>query len=516
MNADKRLSPYGTRSGGGGHGDVYTSPLVVSYMLDLVGYVGEADLRDVHILEPSCGDGEFVVEIARRLMQSAARHHFDACHAFTRNVRAYDIDAAKVERCRARLGGMGINHPDECIMAADFLKCQASKSDIVVGNPPYVRYEHIPADMLAYCREHFGTFHYRSDLYVPFYEKSLSLLSPGGKHCFICSNRWLKNEYGRKLRQLVADHYAVRTIIDLGQADVFQEEVLAYPSITVIDAAAPSSTFDYAEVSDVHGLPHATMSRRTAPRGDDWTPAFLPLPSGGAFTTIEQQGFKIGIGVATGADSVFVSSRLPGVVESELLLPGICARDLRGDRLNWHGEYLLNPYNPDGSLVDLASYPLADAYLARHKERLAARHVARKSPSRWYRTIDRINPALLTSPKILLPDMSGNTFVFVDDGAFYPLHNIYYITGSSSVKLRLLAAFLMSGFVRRQLAAVTNAMNGGYPRWQSQHLRKLRLPDFATIPADDVQCLLASYERRDATVIDEIIDNRLCRQTVAG
>jgi hypothetical protein len=223
------------------------------------------------------------------------------------------------------------------------------------------------------------------------------------------------------------------------------------------------------------------------------------------FQTIEQQGFKIGIGVATGADSVFISRELPEKVEEELIMPGINARDLRGDRFQWQGEYLLNPYKKDGSLVNLKDYPRASAYLEQHKEKLSSRHIAKKSPSRWYKTIDRISPELLSQPKILLPDMSGNTYVFVDEGEYYPLHNIYYIIGSSSTHLRLLAAFLMSDFVRNQLSAVTNKMNGGFPRWQSQHLRKLRLPILNAIPSDEVEQLLSLYDKRNVARLNEKI-----------
>ena len=233
------------------------------------------------------------------------------------------------------------------------------------------------------------------------------------------------------------------------------------------------------------------------PHGDDWTEAFNKVSTDSRFLTIEQQGFKIGIGVATGADSVFISSELPAKVEEDLIMPSINARDLRGNKFQWQGEYLLNPYNADGTLVNLDRYPRASAYLEEHRERLTSRHIAKKFPSRWYKTIDRISPDLLSKPKILLPDMSGNTYVFVDDGNYYPLHNIYYIIGSSSIQLRLLAAFLMSDFVRNQLSSVTNKMNGGFPRWQSQHLRKLKIPRLSSIPSDDVQMLLSDYERND-------------------
>ncbi|MCR5497520.1 MAG: Eco57I restriction-modification methylase domain-containing protein [Paludibacteraceae bacterium] len=496
---------YGERQSGGQHGDVFTSPAVVNFILDSVNYSADRNLAHVRILEPSCGDGEFVVEIARRLLLSAITFGFDASEAFQQNVRAYDIDSNKTARCRQRIGELGINQCDENIQTADFLKAEVEDTDIVVGNPPYIRYENIPAEMLDYCKRTFPTFHYRCDLYVPFFEKSLNALSPGGLHCFICSNRWLKNKYGKKLRRMVARYYQLRTIINLEQANAFQEEVLAYPAITIISSDFPAFTFQYAEYASVEELNSHKTEEKRMPREDDWTEAFSKVSADSRFLTIEQQGFKIGIGVATGADSVFISPDLPAKVEADLIMPGINARDLRGDKFQWQGEYLLNPYNADGTLVNLEKYPRASAYLEEHRERLTSRHIAKKSPSRWYKTIDRISPALLSKPKILLPDMSGNTYVFVDDGNYYPLHNIYYIIGSSSVQLRLLAAFLMSDFVRNQLSSVTNKMNGGYLRWQSQHLRKLKIPKLSSIPADDVQQLLSYYENNEISSLNNSI-----------
>lgn len=502
-------SIYGIRRNGRQHGDVFTSPFVVSFMLDKVGYTADRDLRQVRILEPSCGDGEFVVEIARRLLLSAKRFHFDANEAFQRNVVACDIDTEKIMRCRKRISELGLIEDAGNIQVADFLKICLEKVDIVIGNPPYIRYENIPADILDYCRYTFQTFHYRSDLYVPFFEKSLTMLRPGGLHCFICSNRWLKNEYGKKLRQLIARKYCLKMILNLEHADAFQEEVMAYPAITVIFAGKSADTFDYAECRQIEILHKQRTIKRVMPTDADWTNTFSDLPLNSSFMSIEQQGFKIGIGVATGADAVFVSSDLPQQVEEELIMPGVKARDLRGNSFKWKGEYLLNPYNPDGTLVDLSQYPRASAYLEKYRERLSARHIAKKSPSRWYKTIDRISPTLRFQPKVLLPDMSGNTFVFVDDGEYYPLHNIYYIIGNSSVQLRLLAAFLMSDFVRNQLAAVTNQMNGGFSRWQCQHLRKLRLPRLSAIPAEDVQQILTHYEEKDVNYINIKINKYL-------
>ena len=110
-----------------------------------------------------------------------------------------------------------------------------------------------------------------------------------------------------------------------------------------------------------------------------------------------------------------------------------------------------------------------------------SRHKASRNPAAWYGTIDKVSPSLQSQPKILLPDISGNDYIFVDKGEYYPQHNIYYITGGKGNELELLAALLMSDYVRTQLNNVTNKMNGGYARWQSQHLRKLHIPTIAGI-----------------------------------
>ena len=504
MNSSKCV--YGERSNGGGHGDVPTTPEVVRYMLDLVGYTADKNLSDTIILEPSCGEGEFVVEIARRLMESALSFGFDAQAAFTRCVYGYDIVEEKIQRCRERIKELRLDPTGAHISVGDFLSAQVPEGDVVVGNPPYVRYENIPASQLDYIKNTFPTFHYRADLYIPFFEKTLRTLRPGGRHCFICANRWLKNEYGRKLRRLVARCFRLETIINLERADAFQEDVLAYPAITLITNNTRHGTFGYAEVERVGELANLYPTERNTPADDDWSDAFIQTDHSQLYT-IEELGFKIGIGVATGADNIFISSELPNLVESELLLPALNAKDLRGDTMRWHQEYLLNPYTPSGELISLTRYPQAARYLESHRERLADRHVARKNTSKWYKTIDRINPQLKSEAKILLPDMSGNRYIFVDEGRFYPLHNLYYVSGHSVRKLKILSAILMSDIIRQQISSITNNMNGGFPRWQSQYLRKLKVPDFMAMEDAQEDRLIQSYDDMDFDAVNRQVSS---------
>ena len=65
ISAGKR---YGLRTSGEAHGDVYTSPEVIRFMLDSIGYTSDKDLAGVSILEPSSGTGGFLLEIHKRII----------------------------------------------------------------------------------------------------------------------------------------------------------------------------------------------------------------------------------------------------------------------------------------------------------------------------------------------------------------------------------------------------------------------------------------------------------------
>jgi hypothetical protein len=223
-------------------------------------------------------------------------------------------------------------------------------------------------------------------------------------------------------------------------------------------------------------------------------------------SSIEDMGFKVGIGVATGADKVFIGRDLTDLIEEELLLPILTSRDVKNNRLIWGGNYLFNPFDEDGNVIDLSRYPKAAAYLESHKARLLGRHVSKKNPSNWYRTIDRVYKDLTSKPKILLPDISANNQILIDSGQFYPHHNLYYVTGGDINRLKILGAVLMSDFVVNQLSQLANNMNGGYPRWQSQYVRRLKLPNINSIEPSYSERLISYYDSKNRGAINTVVN----------
>lgn len=501
-------------------GAVFTRREVVAFILDLVGYVEDLPLASKTLLEPSAGHADFLLPVVGRLLRSYLAHggRLDkAAHALAAAIRAFEVHADSADTARsavvAELLSFGVKKADaqtlarKWVVCADFLLAPLpDQFDFVVGNPPYVRQELIPAALLAEYRLRFRTLYDRADLYVPFFERSLDALAVGGRVGFICTDRWTKNKYGGPLRALISEGFSLTHFVDLVDTPAFLSDVMTYPAITVIErckpkAKAPPTRIAYRPEIEAGALTAMAKDMR-APKlskssaviemsgvvagSEPWIlhqPERLSLVRRleQALPTLEEAQCKVGIGVATGNDSVYIGAMADLDVEPSRKVPLVRTKDLRNGVVAWQGQGVLNPFEDDGQVVNLKRYPRFARYLKRHESEIKARNVAIKNPERWFRTIDRIYPALAAEPKLLVPDIKGDAHVVYEDGQLYPHHNLYFIT-ATEWDLRALQAVLMSGIARLFVSTYSTAMRGGYLRFQAQYLRRIRVPHWPDVP----------------------------------
>ena len=91
-------------------------------------------------------------------------------------------------------------------------------------------------------RNAYPTMRGRADLYVAFFEAALRQLKHDGVCAFICADRWMRNQYGTELRRLISSAYSVEMLLSMHHANAFDEEVDAYPAITIIRHNKQQST----------------------------------------------------------------------------------------------------------------------------------------------------------------------------------------------------------------------------------------------------------------------------------
>jgi hypothetical protein len=219
------------------------------------------------------------------------------------------------------------------------------------------------------------------------------------------------------------------------------------------------------------------------------------------YPTLEQAGCSVGIGVATGCDRIYIDMIDALPVEPERKLPLVMARDLVDGEIRWGGKGVLNPFDEFGRLVPLNAFPLFEHYLQANRDAVAGRNVARRNQEGWYRTIDKIQSGLLEMPKILVPDIKGEGVFVIDEGHYYPHHNLYFIT-SVGWDLRALQAVLRSSLTLMTIATYCTRMAGGFLRFQAQYLRRIRLPQWRDVDEDMRNRLIAASSSKSMDEID--------------
>lgn len=104
------------------------------------------------------------------------------------------------------------------------------------------------------------------------------------------------------------------------------------------------------------------------------------------------------------------------------------------------------------------SSPLLRNYLLAHEDRLQNRYIAKQNRTAWYRTIDRMNPALLDRDLLVLPDLARAPEPVLTHGCC-PHHNFSWMS-SDRWDLQALGGLLISATIRKAMEVQCVKMRG--------------------------------------------------------
>ena len=270
-------------------GRVFTPQHIVEQMLDKANLVGE-NLLSQKIMEPSCGDGAFIVAVLDRMIRYAEESgQTDRLkHSIEHNIFGIEKDPAVFEDLRSnilnlfRARGLDIPFPPNirCANTISEYKQYIGQMDVVIGNPPYVR----PRNADGETRRALSDFQFcngTTDLYIAFFEMGIQMLSPRGTLCFITPNSFLCNTSQKTFRKSLAEQKLITDIFDFKFHQVFPSAA-TYTCITTLRKGNENDTFAFSTYGE-NGENRQTTNQKYAfqevldPKNEAF--ALPPLPT---------------------------------------------------------------------------------------------------------------------------------------------------------------------------------------------------------------------------------------------
>jgi len=262
---------------------------------------------DYDILEPSCGDGVFLEQLAKHKLEY-------------NTITAVELDEIEAEKAEK------IDLKKKQVINDDFhTYCNNThkRFDLVVGNPPYIRYQFFDRLQQAEAKDIFIkaglTYSKLTNAWVSFVVgSSLLLKENGGKIGFVLPAEILQVSYAQQLRNFIAHFYNKINIISFEKLvfpDIQQEVVL----LLCEKNQTQSHNIEHIELYDASELKTLDVARLKSPKkridfkSNKWTFYFLEqeeidfleniaskrkIPTLGTYANVE-------VGITTGSNDFF-------------------------------------------------------------------------------------------------------------------------------------------------------------------------------------------------------------------
>ena len=283
-------------------GGFYTPAPIASFILKWA-FNGN---KQFEILEPSCGDGVFLKEIHKGGYQykSLTAIEFDKIEA--EKSKRIDLDNTTV---------INADFHDYCINTKQ-------KFNLVIGNPPYIRYQYFNKEQQEFASEIFGKAKLKysklTNAWVSFVVGSSLLLKEEGKIGFVLPAEILQVTYAKPLREFLAHFYNKINIISFEKLvfpDIQQEVIL----LLCEKNNSNTHLIEHLELKDAAELEKLDVSKLKSPKkkidfkSNKWTFYFLEQKEIDFLEKLQNDKIiprlneyaKVEVGITTGSNPFF-------------------------------------------------------------------------------------------------------------------------------------------------------------------------------------------------------------------
>ncbi|GAA7794216.1 hypothetical protein HpBT0238_09340 [Helicobacter pylori] len=275
--------------------------------------------------------------------------------------------------------------------------------DCIIGNPPYIRQEHIKDIKPLLEKQYHNFYNSTADIYTYFFALSYNLLKEKGFNAFITSNKYARAKYGAKLREWLLKKTTLVSYMELNALKVFESAAVDTSIMNFIKQDPPKeSSFNYYEPtpddkSDLKSARSLPMRQNALSTESfifaDATLLDLRDKMESVGTPLKDWDIQINYGIKTGANEAFI---IPTEKREEILnacktqeerkrtealiKPILRGKDIKRYSYEWAGEWVINTHNGYTSNlkfkippIDIEKTPAIKAHLDSHWNTIATR-----------------------------------------------------------------------------------------------------------------------------------------------
>jgi hypothetical protein len=344
--------------------------------------------------------------------------------------------------------------------------------------------ESISPENKKYFEKQYQSFSGRADLYIYFIENGVKILKKTGLISFICSNKFIKEVYGKNLRNFLVGNIQVLGLIDFGELPVFQG-ASTFPAIFLFGKSnLRKYTFNFCAIKNLNfSSLEQTINETSISVGDekltsdrwsffdDSTTAVIEKILAKWKPLSEYQQTKILYGIKTGLNKAFiVDKNTKNLLISEdskaqeVIKPLLVGNDIRKYRIDFDEKYLL--YMHHG--IEITLYPSIQKYLEPFKESLKGRATNQK----WFelQQPQQAYSQFYDNKKIIWPDIAKESRFTFDDSGYYLETTCFFIPSSDFYLLGILNSSVCWYYLKEHCPVLGDKDKGGRLRLKKAYI----------------------------------------------
>lgn len=483
-------------------GEHYTRTDLVDFVLENLKI--DCDFKACKTIDPACGSGNFLINILRIIINSCSfaeknsiiNKFYDANLLVGVDVQDIPCLITSIRFLMELIKEKFDIQADKKlpVFQLDSLEnltiCAFNEYDLVVTNPPFLRYQQIDNKKRDKYKEQYTSATGHFDTYVLFVEKCIKMAKQNGEIVILTSDKFMTAAYGKGIRKFIENNVRLDKVYDLRNLDTFEAMVLSaiyfFTKRNKSKNKAKYNSLSYNKSKNKIVKKHMgyvnTIDRwrYTKQVNEDIIRKIYHLKGVKQLANID---CRISVGIQTTADKVFSSCINKNIfikynIEKELIKPILRGKNISKWDIKTPDNIVLYPYiNKEKKpiRIDLHNYPNTKKYLLFHYDLLSARSYI-KGNKLWYEHLTPKSYDIMEGVKIITPDLaSENTFALDTQGLFCngTTYFIKYNETRSLDDYKYLLAILNSeviNFIHKSLNTVHLASEKY--RFQAQYMGK--------------------------------------------